>query len=171
MNKPAENGNTVSDDPPNKGGRPRFVINYEQLRTLCGIRCPGKECAAVLGVKYDTLDRRMREDFAEGLEVFDKQGEPIELGDGFRDFFRIHSVTGKASLRRAIWEGAIKDRNPSLLRYLGDTVLKLGNPEERPPPGAGNDSAPEDIREYTLETLREELASRGLPTHLLTDGR
>lgn len=161
--------NPLDEPPPNKGGRPRYVVNYEQLRQLCGIRCTGRECAAVLGVKYDTLDQRLREDFKEKLEVYDKNGELVELADGFREFFRVHSVLGKASLRRAIWESAIKDRAPSMLRYLGDNVLRIGNPADRPPPGNESEIPPEEMREYTRETLREELVKRGLPTHLLTN--
>ena len=38
----------------NKGGRPKVVIDYKTLEKLCAIHCTGEECAAILGVDYDT---------------------------------------------------------------------------------------------------------------------
>jgi hypothetical protein len=168
---PPEAINPLDEPAPNKGGRPPFVVNYEQLRTLCGIRCPGRECAAVLGTRYETLDKRLREDYAAKLEVFDKDGNQIEMAEGFREFFRVHSINGKAALRRAIWESAIKDRNSAMLRYLGDRYLRIGEGGPPIPPGGESEIPPEEMREYTRESLNEELQRRGLPTHLLTDGR
>ena len=93
-------------DAPDKGGRPRLEIDFGQLEELCKIQCTKRECAAVLGVSEDTLDRRVRE----------------ETGEGFAAFHRKHIEFGQASLRRAQFAKAIKG-HPTMLIWLGKQYL------------------------------------------------
>jgi hypothetical protein len=89
-----------------EGGRPRKEIDLEQLKNLIRIQCTAEECAHVLGVSADTIDRRLKE---EGYE-------------GFADYFKKHSHEGKASLRRMQWKAADAG-NATMLVWLGKQVL------------------------------------------------
>ena len=52
-----------------QGGRPRIEIDMELLVNMVGIQCTATECAGVLNVSEDTLDRRLKEETGEGLIV------------------------------------------------------------------------------------------------------
>lgn len=90
-----------------KGGRPKKKIDFGQLDKLCHIHCTGEECAAILGMDYDTLNRRLKE----------------EVGKGFAEYFAEKSATGKASLRRRQIQSAMEG-NPTMLIWLGKQMLK-----------------------------------------------
>lgn len=90
----------------NKGGRPKYQIDYETLDKLCAIHCTGEEIASILGVDYDTLNRRLKEE---------KHG-------GFTDYFKIKSAPGKMSLRRVQFETAM-DGNTGMMIWLGKQHL------------------------------------------------
>jgi hypothetical protein len=93
-----------------QGGRPRIEIDMELLANMVGIQCTATECAGVLNVSEDTLDRRLKE----------------ETGEGFAEFFKKHSVGGKVSLRRAQFKAATEDRQPQMLVVLGKQMLGQG---------------------------------------------
>ena len=90
----------------NKGGRPTVVIDYDTLQKLCAIHCTGEECASILGMDYDTLDRALKRE---------KKG-------GFTDYFKKHSASGKMSLRRRQFEQA-ESGNTTMLVWLGKQYL------------------------------------------------
>lgn len=90
----------------NKGGRPTKSVNLDTLVALAGIQCTAEECASVLGVSPDTIDRRLK---AAGF-------------GGFADFYKQHSDDGKVSLRRAQFRVALGG-NPTMLIWLGKQVL------------------------------------------------
>lgn len=84
----------------NKGGRPKFVIDYEQAEKLAGIQCTQAEIASVLGCTVKTLvaDKKFVEIYKNGME------------------------SGKASLRREQWRQA-EDGNTTMLVWLGKQYL------------------------------------------------
>ena len=43
--------------------RPKKEIDFETVEKLCQIQCTGEEIAAVLGVDYDTLATRVKEEY------------------------------------------------------------------------------------------------------------
>ena len=86
--------------------RPKIEINWEQVNQMCGIQCTGEEIASVLGVSYDTLQRRCEE----------------EHNMGFAEYFRLKGAAGKASLRRKQYQTAM-DGNVTMLIWLGKTWL------------------------------------------------
>ena len=90
-----------------KGGRPKAVIDYLALEKMCAIQCTGEECAAILGVDYDTLNNRLKSD-GHG---------------GFSEYFRQKSSGGKASLRRKQYQKAVEEGNPTMLIWLGKQWL------------------------------------------------
>lgn len=90
----------------NKGGRPRAVINWEQLEKLCALQCTGEECASVLGVNYDTLVSAIKR---KGFE-------------GFSEYYKRYSAPGKVSLRRQQFRVA-ENGNATMLIWLGKQYL------------------------------------------------
>ena len=90
----------------NKGGRPRIEIDLETLADQVSIFCTKEECAKLLGCSEDTIDRRLME----------------QTGEGFAAFFEKHSADGKASLRRAQYNAALRG-NATMLVWLGKQYL------------------------------------------------
>lgn len=82
-------------------------IDYAQLDKLCAIQCTGEECAAFLGMDYDTLNNRLKEDG----------------GAGFSDYYAQKSAGGKVSLRRKQYQKAVEEGNPTMLIWLGKQWL------------------------------------------------
>lgn len=91
----------------NKGGRPRKTINYRTLDGMCRIHCTGEECAAILGIDYDTLNSTLLR----------------EKGKSFSDYFAEKSAGGKRSLRRKQWDLALNEDDKTMLIWLGKQHL------------------------------------------------
>lgn len=87
-------------------GAPKKEIKQEQFEVLCAIQCTQEEICAVLGVTDKTLNRWCRETY----------------GKNFSEVFRKKRLNGKASLRRAQYQTAIKG-NSSMLIWLGKQWL------------------------------------------------
>jgi hypothetical protein len=86
-------------------GAPKKKIDVDVLRNLLEIQCTLKECAHVLGVSTDTLQRNYRED--------------IDLG----------KTMGKVALRRAQWANAVHKNNVTMQIWLGKNCLgQMDNP-------------------------------------------
>ena len=96
-----------------KGGRPTKTVDYQQLQKLCAIQCTGEECAALLDIDYDTLNRHLKND---GY-------------GGFTDYFKKYSANGKASLRRRQYKAAVEDGNVPMMIWLGKQYLGQKEPE------------------------------------------
>jgi hypothetical protein len=89
--------------------RPRKELDakqWESVESMCNIHCTGEEIAGVLGVSYDTLEKRVRETYQQS----------------FTDYYKIHSSGGKRSLRRLQWQAAEKG-NIGMLIWLGKQWL------------------------------------------------
>jgi len=88
------------------GGVDLTTIDYKTLDKLCEIHCTGEECASILDIDYDTLNRRLKE---EGYF-------------GFTEYFKKKSATGKMSLRRKQIEVALEG-NTTMLVWMGKQHL------------------------------------------------
>lgn len=97
----------------NKGGRPKYEIDYETLDDLCKIMCTGEEIASILNIDYDTLNKRLKEE---------KHG-------GFSDYYKKMSAKGKKSLRRVQYEQAL-DGNTTMMVWLGKQYLDQKDKQE-----------------------------------------
>lgn len=96
----------IADEPiRNPVGRPSAVIDLETVRNAASIGCTVPEIAAVLGLSKSTMNKYMAldPDIQEAI-----------------DFGREH---GYSTLRRAQWNGAVQDRNPTMLIWLGKQML------------------------------------------------
>ena len=89
-----------------KVGRPRIEIDYSLLEQMCKIHCTRDECAAVLKVSHDTMERALKRD----------------LKTNFASFFKKYSAEGKSSLRRAQYKAALGG-NVAMLIWLGKQQL------------------------------------------------
>jgi len=107
-----------------KNGRPPKNIDYPILENLCRIQATADECAAVLGMNYDTLLRHLK---ADGHE-------------SFKTFHEKHTASGRASLRRMQWKGA-EAGNPTMQIWLGKNYLNQSDKLEH----SGNKDNPVQI--------------------------
>lgn len=96
----------IADEPiKNLGGRPEAEIDLDVVHNSASIGCTIAEIAAVLGVSKSTLCLHMQ-----------KYPEIQETIDSGRE-------SGRGTLRRAQWNGATVDRNPTMLIWLGKMML------------------------------------------------
>ena len=93
-------------EPKNGAGRPRKEIDMKLVASLCEIQCTGEEIAAVLGMSYDTLERRVQE----------------ETGNNFADYRKDKTANGRMSLRRAQFKAAMEG-NVTMQIWLGKQTL------------------------------------------------
>lgn len=101
--------------------RPKIEIDYSLVENLCAIQCTGEEVASVLGIDYDTLNARIKE----------------EYDVSFSEYYKKHAETGKMSLRRLQWRAAERG-NVSMLIWLGKQYLGQTDKQEF----SGNSSKP-----------------------------
>ena len=99
--------------PKNKGGRPLKVIDYKRLDAMCAIHCTGEECASILGMDYDTLNRTLKKDGHKG----------------FTEYFKQKGANGKMSLRRKQFDHAMSG-NATMLIWLGKQWLGQADKQE-----------------------------------------
>ena len=94
---------TDSQKQHNAVGRPRLQIDYKILSRLCQIGCPDYEIAKILGVSARTLRRN------------------------FADFIDEHREKGKASLRKKMWDKAIKKDSTDMQKWLSKQYLGMSD--------------------------------------------
>ena len=82
-------------------GRPKIIVDIEILKNLASIGCPDYEIASVLNVSARTLNRNY-----------------AEIIDQFRE-------KGKASLRKKMWDKAIKKDNTHMQIWLSKNELGM----------------------------------------------
>ena len=89
-----------------KSGRPKIQVDFDQVDKLCAIHCTGEEIASVMGVDYDTLSARIKENF----------------GINTSEYIKKKSMAGKASLRRMQFRSAENGSIPMQI-WLGKQYL------------------------------------------------
>ena len=89
----------------NKGGRPKAEIDFNLVESLCKLQCTGEEIASVLKVNYDTLNARIKETYE----------------CTFSDYYKKHSASGKASLRRLQFK--LAEKSAAMAIFLGKNYL------------------------------------------------
>ena len=82
-------------------GRPKIIVDIEILKNLASIGCPDYEIASVLNVSARTLKRN----YAEIIEQYKEKG--------------------KASLRKKMWDKAIKKDNTHMQIWLSKNELGM----------------------------------------------
>ena len=82
-------------------GRPKIVVDIEILKNLASIGCPDYEIASVLNISAKTLKRN----YADIVEQFKEKG--------------------KASLRKKMWDKAVKKDNTNMQIWLSKNYLGM----------------------------------------------
>ena len=100
----------------NLGGRPKIEIDIEQVADYCEAWCTEEEICGFLRVDIKTLTARLKD---AGYE-------------GFSQFYKKHSSSGRMSVRRAQLQAAVEDRNATMLIWLGKQKLGQRDQEKEP---------------------------------------
>lgn len=90
-----------------KGGRPHAKIDWAVVDNCCRIQCTGEETASFVNVDYDTLNSACKR----------------EHGVSYSEYFDQKKGAGKISLRRAQYQAAVEDKQPTMLIWLGKQWL------------------------------------------------
>lgn len=90
---------------PNKGGRPRAVINQTEFEKLCGLQCTKEEICGWFSITDKTLERWCRETYSKG----------------FSEVFREKRQRGKIALRRSQFQ--LAEKSASMGIWLGKQYL------------------------------------------------
>jgi len=86
-----------------KGGRPKFKLDKEQVKRLAELQCTLKEIAFVLGCSIDTIKRNARD----------------ELDEGY--------AAGKIKLRRAMFRNACENMSAPVQIFLAKNLLGMSD--------------------------------------------
>lgn len=90
----------------------RKEVDFELLDELCAMFCTAEECARALKMSPDTLDARIKET---GV-------------NGFSEYFKTASSSGRIALRRAQFKSATNGSVPMLI-WLGKQYLGQREPD------------------------------------------
>lgn len=112
-------------------GRPKLTVNWEQVDQMCAFHCTGEEQAGILGMSYETLNNRCKE----------------EKGMTFPQYFKQKSAKGKMSLRRRQFTTAING-NVTMQIWLGKNWLGQSD---------NSDESIIELEDYFVETDKKAL--------------
>lgn len=104
-----ETDEVLDDAKSKKIGRPRIEFDakdWKMVEQMCALHCTGQEIAGFMGVSYETLVTRIKE----------------EYNLSFPEYFRLHVAKGLVSLRRKQRDVAM-DGNVQMLIHLGKYYL------------------------------------------------
>jgi len=101
MSYKMDNIKTTTQKRHNQVGRPKLVVDLEILGNLAQIGCPNYEIASVLGISQRTLKRN------------------------FANFIEENREKGKASLRKKMWDKAVKKDNTHMQIWLSKNYLNM----------------------------------------------
>jgi hypothetical protein len=104
----------VKGTPKKRVTKPLHQLDYKKLDAMCAIHCTGEECAAILGIDYDTLNSALKRDG----------------NKSFSEYFAQKGSNGKMSLRRKQYDLAIAG-NSTMLIWLGKQWLGQVDKSER----------------------------------------
>lgn len=88
-----------------KMGRPRKEIDRLQFERLCGIQCTEEEIAGIFDCSVDTIENWCKRTYE----------------TTFSEVYKIHSASGKASLRRTQFK--LAERSAAMAIFLGKQYL------------------------------------------------
>ena len=93
----------ITNKPQSKVGRPKAEVDVEILKNLASIGCPTYEIASVMNVSARTLKRNF-------AEIIDQNREK-----------------GKASLRKKMYDKAVKKDNTMMQIFLSKNMLGMSD--------------------------------------------
>jgi transcriptional regulator with XRE-family HTH domain len=93
-------------------GRKKFELDYELVERLASIHCTQEEIAMVLGVSRPLIAKRKKTD------------------KKFNEAYNRGRQKGKTSLRKALYESAIKRNNTTAIIFLAKNWLGMSDKAE-----------------------------------------
>ena len=96
----------------NKGGRPKFIIDWDIFDNLCFIQCTLKEIAMILGCTDKTIETRVKAD----------------KGVSFYDYYNQKKGLGKLHLRRLMMRQA--EKNPAIVIFMAKNHLGMADRQD-----------------------------------------
>lgn len=94
--------------------RKKVKIDWEVVEHLIGIHCTKEEIAYVVGYEIKTVMRRCR----------------LDLQMDFDQLYKKHSANAKASLRRAMFQAAVKEGNTAMMIFLAKNLLGMRDKQD-----------------------------------------
>jgi hypothetical protein len=123
--------------PKNKGGRPKFRIDYQMVERLANLQCTQEEIASVLGCHSDTLQRDAR----------------------FCALYKKGMAAGAITLRRHQWRAVEEQRDVTMMIFLGKQYLRqMDRQHVEVEPVAPEDLTQDQIKQLTTPELRRIIA-------------
>lgn len=111
-----------------KMGAPIKEVNWKTFENLCAIHCTEEEISMILGVSMDTLERRIK-------ETYDCT---------FAELYKQKAADGKMSLRRTMWDKALRKQDNTMLIWLSKN--HLGMKDEVEHTHSGNPDKPVNVK-------------------------
>jgi len=96
------------------GGRPKIEIDWKKIENLASIHCTQEEISFVMSISVDTLDRACKR----------------EHHISFAEFCQQKKAMGKMSLRRAMWDMAVIQKDKTMLIWLSKQHLDFSDKME-----------------------------------------
>ena len=93
----------MTETVPPTGGRPKFVLDKEQVKRLAELQCTRKEIAYILGCSIDTIKRNAQDSLDYGY------------------------AAGKIKLRRAMFRNACENHNAAVQIFLAKNLLGMSD--------------------------------------------
>ena len=103
---------TTKKNGKNKGGRPKFIIDWDIFDNLCFIQCTLKEICQVLRCSEDTIERRVKQ----------------EKGMSFAEYYQQKKGLGKLHLRRLMMRQA--EKNPAIVIFMAKNHLGMSDRQD-----------------------------------------
>lgn len=123
-----------------KSGRPFKEIDKKTFEKFCSMMCTKVEIANFFECDEDTVNNWCKRNY----------------GATFSEVWKIHSVKGKMSLRRAQMQSAIDDKNVTMLIWLGKQYLEQSDKQE-----VQNNNNNYDFSNLSKEDIKELLGKEG----------
>ena len=98
---------TTKKNGKNKGGRPKFIIDWDIFDNLCFIQCTLKEITQVLRCSEDTIENKVKQ----------------EKKVGFSEYYQQKKGLGKLHLRRLMMRQA--EKNPAIVIFMAKNHLGM----------------------------------------------
>lgn len=94
--------------------RPKIAIDWKKVDNMLRAGCSGAGIAGLLGIHPDTLYDACQRDH----------------NSGFSDYSQAKKAEGQSLVRSTMYDMAIRERNPTMLIFLGKTDLGMAETQK-----------------------------------------
>ena len=123
-----------------KTGRPKKIINMDELIKLCAMQCTEVEIADWFNCSVDTIENRIKQEYKVT----------------FSEFYTKHRAKGKVALRRNMFN--LSSKSPAMAIFLAKNWLGMKDSQEII--GNVNIAKAEELTDEELASIIEDRSSR-----------